>query len=657
MSKIENPSIVPFLPSNPEIDKSEAKLEARVKREPFVEPHQSSLTERTIAKKTHGMNPTKPIFEALEQNDMDRFERLLNPGSDNQLDPMSIAWDQNDKGETLLHLAVAQGNIKAIMILQNAYPYPMNNIPNGKMMTVDDYISKQSEQFRGELTKAEQEREKDNMHNLFRALEMNDLDLFTFSMDRVDRQKIGEARNEEGQTLTHLAIEKQNIPAFLEIRRANEGALDKIKNAQGETVADYIQKQGPEFIKRLEAGKIEQAKKYGFAQRELLEKAAKFLSIRAKEMKDQGFTQTDPRLKHIQEIELVINDMLSRGHCRGFELAWAEMFTCNMESEFSKGLTLLKDWDGEREHVTADLTNMMDTLFQRILFYQQAEAIPKILNTDPSQDLLPRHQESPLRQFLDNPQFFFPIEKLKVNLQLIPIDILSSLLKEGTTIEISGGKHGIAIGHKNGTYYLYDSNYRGSEKNLDMDKLAVKFDSLEDLSKSIRHQLWETFNKKGPMKEYTLSVIDRKENNHHYPSQKEMVDRVRILSLEADQSLSHFDKIDKFLAFRLEDLTYITKLLSSMSQEQLNDTSRGSTILDSFIFQRPSPFINKVIKIILSKGGETTPGEYGSLFNAIMTKHDPDVIRMIYDADPQQRETLSEEYKKALDTILEQNQS
>lgn len=658
MSKIENQPMVSVQSSDLEIDTREANLNTRTKSRTIVEPDQSRLTERAVGKKLNETHPTKPIFDALQNDDMDTFERLLNPASHNQFNPMNIAWDQNDKGETLLHLAVAQGNIKAVMILQNAYPYPMKNIPNREMMTINDYISKQSEQFRGELNEAEQRREKDNINNLFRALETNNLDLFTFSMDRIDRQKIGEARNEEGQTLTHLAIEKQNIPAFLEIRRANEGALDTIKNAQGETAADYIQKQGTDFIKRLEAGKIEQAKKYGFAQRELLEKSAKFLKIRAEVMKQQGFTQTDPRLEHIKEIELIINDMLSRGHCRGFELAWAEMFTVNMESEFSKGLTLLKDWDGESEHVTAELTNMIDDLFQRIIFYQHTRTIPKILNTDPTQSLLPVYQDSELSKFLDNPQLFIPIEQLKVNLQLIPIDILSSLLKEGTTIEIAiANKHAIAIGHKNGAYYLYDSNYRGSEKNFDMDKLAVKFDSLEDLSKSIRHQLWETFNKKGTMTEYILSVIDHKKNNHHYPSQKEMTDRVRIFSLEADQSLTQFDRINKFLSFRIKDLNYLTKLLSSMSREQLNDKSQGATILDSFIYQSPSPFINEAIKMILNKGGEITPGEYGSLFNVIMAKHDPEIIRMIYDADPQQRDSLTEEFKKTLDTILEQDQS
>lgn len=649
MSKIDHPTTSTVQMPEQTVDTKDPSLRPRTNEEPFIEAQQTSLSERTSTAKT----TAERLFDALERNDMDEFEHMLNPHTLHELNMADIIWAQNKNGQTLLHLAVAKQNVTALLILQNAYPYPIRNIKNRKKETVDRFISKQSESFKINLKTAEEKQKKENLVNLFKAVESQNQTLLRFYMKRVDPQIIQRARK-AGETLGHIAVLNQNIPAILALKEASQSPLGDIKNAKGETIDDYIEKQGIKFQEKLEAAEVERAKGLGFHQGTLIKKAARFLQIRADEMKKSGLKENDPKLEHIKDLENIINDLLD-GHCQGFSLAWAEMFVVNLERQYSEGLTLLKDWDGRQENVTPALTDMMDDLFQRILFYQGNTGVQQILRPDSSDAFLPRKQEAPLKTFIDNPRYLFPIEYLEIKTHLIHSNILDSLITEGNVMLISGGGHVIAVGQKNGIYYLHDANYTGFEADFDSEKGAVKFDSLSELSKNIYSQLFQNEENQSGSFNYTLSIIDLKENNHSYPTKKDVEDYTYILDVLGDQSLKYYEQIGKIIDHKIDYFTYpdIELLISQMSLEDINKPYLGLTVLSQFLAKPNYPHQKEVIKMLLERGAEPTYNDVGGdLGFAMYQKNDPEIIQMIYEKNPEQEEFLSPEFKKKLQEIL-----
>lgn len=653
MSKIEQPSPSSIQPSDQMTEAKDTTLQARTKSETVPELSHTSLTERTSAQTTKETTSPQQLFDALERDDMLEFERIVESS-----DPKTIAKTSNAEGQTISHLAVLAGNAKALIILNNANRGNVWDIKNLKGERVGDYIKQKGKNFRNQIIemdkKNDQANQQKNIKGLFKALENDDQELFDFLIKKVSTQQIGAARNETGQTLPHLAIEKHNAAAFFQLRELNESPLGGISNAQGETVNDYIQKQDPAFKAELQKEMLVHSKKLGLAQRLILDKAAKFLKIRAEDMRKQELQENDPRLKHIEELELTIHIMLEKGHCHGFAVAWVEMFVLGLEDQYYKDLALLRDWDATKESITPELTNMMDTLFQRILFYHH-ESVSHITRGSWNDPFLPSTQGDLLSKYLDNPNFMFPILQLKIETKFISTAILSLLLKEGNAIMIGGGGHSIAIGQKNDFYYLFDSNYKGDEENVNLERGGRKFDSLDDLSKNIRHQLYESLGNPLTYISYSLNVVDLKKANHLYPRQKEIEDAAKIEELEEDKLLNHFDKINKFIIHQVENFPYIEQLISSMSKDQINDNSRGMTILAQFISSN-TPVKKEVIKLILDKDGELTLGEYSSLYWAISGENEPDVIRMIYEKNPQQAESLPPEFKEKLKEALENQQ-
>lgn len=627
-------------------------LKPRIKDETIIASPDLLLAERSSSIHKNSTMLTSQLFLALEDNKMAEFEKMIHT-----MDQKTVAELRNPEGQTITHAAVLKKNIEAILLLRSANGGALGSIINQSGETVNSYIQAQNEDFRAELTQATQKQnaaiEQKNISDLFKAVENNDQSLFEFLMTKVDRQKIASFKNDEGQTITHLIIEKHNIPAYLILRQSNESALGGIKNSKGETVNDSIEKQTPDFKINLRKAIVEQSKKQGIAQALLLEKAAIFLKMRLNEMKKQNPTENSPQAQHIQELEEVISSMGGAGYCNGFAVAWLEMFVLNLSDQFCPGLSLLRDWDESAETITPELTKMMDTLMQRIIFYQyDKSSVAKIINTDSSTENLPSGQASKLSLFIDNPDLLFPIERLEIKSDLIPTEFLSALLHEGSGMQIGSlGTHAIAVGQKNGSYYLYDSNYKGDEENFSTLIGGVQYNNIHELSKAIRHRLWDVFGKGGPFHGYTISVIDLKKSNHHYPTKSEINDKMTIATLNQNKALTPLQKFHVILNKNIKDLPFIQDIISQLDISEINDENKGSFLLNEAI-KSESSRLSDIVKLLLNKGAKLTYDEFDhTLIHALLSRN-TEIVKLIYHADPKAAESLpdymQDELKKHL---------
>ena len=68
----------------------------------------------------------------------------------------------------------------------------------------------------------EKEKEHPTADRLFAALDRGDMTEFSKIINSLDKQNVAKTMNATGQTISHLAILKHNIPAFLMLRQKSE---------------------------------------------------------------------------------------------------------------------------------------------------------------------------------------------------------------------------------------------------------------------------------------------------------------------------------------------------------------------------------------------------------------------------------------------------
>lgn len=590
--------------------------------------------------------PSQPLFEALDQNDMTAFSELIKG-----FDPANVAKLQNKDGQTITHQAVKNQNIEAFLLLRAANDgAPLAGITNQQGESVNDYITQQGEDFATKLTGAVQGQNM-QLHDLraqklFIALEKNDMAQFKNLIDKLDHQRLGSLRNAEGQTITHCAIQNQNLEAFLLLRKANEGALGGIRNDKGETVSDFIQQQPAAFKEKLSAAIQEQSKSLGVTQTLLLEKAHAFLTYRLEDLKKQNLPT-----EHVEELDSVIKAVQIKGHCNGFALCWAEMFLLDMEKDYYAEVSLLRDWDEQKDTITPALTNMIDTLFQRVLFYQFGRGSVDQQIGQGDDLLLPSRQTSPISLFIDNPDFIFPIERLTIKSDLIPVPLLTSLLQEGATLQIGTlATHSIAVGMKKGAYYLFDSNYKGDETDFKQDTGAVQFNSIEALSADIRHRAYGIF-KKDPKRfpGYTLSVMDLKASNHTYPTKAKVQQDIALEKINENKSLSPIEKFSLLIGKEINDHRVLFETLNQIPQAALNQARPEGFAFKttlSEVVESDHPLKHEIIEFLLKKGVPIIYPEASlHILETALQVRDRKAINLILQFHPEAAETISEDYK------------
>lgn len=320
----------------------------------------------------------------------------------------------------------------------------------------------------------------------------------------------------------------------------------------------------------------------------------------------------------------IINRELTEGHCNGFSTYFLQLSLLkNPDSlfdrteEYALFAQKICDWDGELFEPPAgfsyaqDYQDLTDDEKKNLNFTNELKEFISIIRfgqhtyhedieTENAQSI--RRKFDPLKSSLSehfNPEssFFYVFDGgigqlnydfilgdkyvSKIRLQTFnPIYSLDSFLitlksyltdTNAASISLNiGGLHRISIIFRENKYYLFDPNSTSEEPNFDPRYSARSYDSLEALNQDIQSQYQndlEMFSNRLKFDTLTtLDIIERKEAQNFYLSDKEEYERLDIINLQKLSESLPADQFDQMLQKSMEIEPYDIDLRSINSK-------------------------------------------------------------------------------------------